>query len=663
MSWLYTGRRPGAAAAALALLLAFCPIPTRAAAAAPPKAAPVPAAARHDLDRALAAARRRQFDAAYRFARRAAAAAPASRQLAAAAAYLRQRAVLAHLRRAHTDQLARHANRAAVEFRTALALDPGNADARRGLLALYPAAAPRLAPGAFALRVQQAAPPVRIAPAPGERSFHLRAGLRAVVAQVAAAYGLRAYVADQTPHRTVRLDLGRADFGQAMAALRAVTGLAWLPLDAHTLYLAQARQLQPLQPQAMRAFYLPWVATGVELNQIAGILRGLLGLQEITVDPAGQALSIRATPEALDAAERLLLDLQGSPGQVLLQIRIIELNTTTARNLGLGLPDQFTMFALGPLLSELQQNGTLAQNILQLFNQGGLNAILNSGQIPSSLLTQIQSSLSPLLQNPFVVFGGGATLMALSVPKFSANLTANANRTSTIESALLRAQGGQAAELKIGEKYPVINASFSPISLSPAIEKVIGNGSFLQPFPSFTYEDLGLDAKVTPQITPGGSLRLHLDLTVTSLSGEVNNNIPILSNRHVVSEISLRNNEPVLLAGLLNRQEMLSLSGLPGLGQIPGLGSLFSVSNRQTMRDELAILITPHIVQLPARASPTTWLPASFAPVGNGPVFVQPLAPRFPPGLLPGRGFPPRFPPAPGGRGGPLQPPPGIPHP
>ncbi len=618
-----------------------------------------PASARRLLSRALASAQARDFDAAYAFARRAAAASPASRELDAVAAYLRQRAVLEHLRRAHADQLARRPNRAAVEFRTALALAPANADARQGLLTLYPDAAAAPARGALALRVKYAAPPLRIEAAPGERSFHLRAGLRTVVAQVAAAYGLRAYVADQVPHRVLRLDLGRADFAQAMAALRAIAGLDWLPLDPHTLYLAESSQLQNRRPQALRSFYLPWVANTAELAQVANVARSLLGLRDISVDAAGQALSIRATPEQLDAAERLLLDLQGSPGQVLLQIRIIELNTTAARTLGLGLPNQFTMFALGPLLAELQQNGSLAQNILQLFNQGGLNAVLNSGQIPASLLSQVQGTLSPLLQNPFVVFGGGATLMALSVPQFAANLAASSSRSTTLETALLRAEGGQPAELKIGERYPIINASFSPVNLSPAIEKVIGNGSFIQPFPSFTYVDLGLDAKVTPELTPRGGLRLHLDLTVNGLSGVVNNNIPVLSNRHVVSEISLRNNEPVLLAGLLNRQEVLTLAGLPGLAQIPGFGALFSTSNRQTMHDELAILITPHIVQLPASAAPATWLPANFAPTAAEPFFVPPLPPRYPPGLLPGGRFPPRFPNGPG-RGAP--PPPAIPH-
>jgi general secretion pathway protein D len=658
VSWLHLRRWPGAAAA-LALLLLAASVVALAAPTAP--ARPLAASARRWLNHALAAAHRHQFDAAYEYARRAASAAPHRSELAAVAAYLRQRAVLEHLRLAHADQLAFHHNRAALEYRSALALDPANADARQGLLASYPAAVPPPAPGALALRVRYAAPPIQIQPAPGRRSFHVRAGLRAVVAQVAAAYGLRAYVANQVPHRALRLDLGRANFAEAMAALRAIAGIDWIPLNAHTLYFAQTAQLRTRQPLALRSFYLPWVASGAQLTQLANLTRALLGIQEITVHQAGQSLSLRATPEQLDAAERLLLDLRGSPGQVLLQIKILELNASAARQLGLGLPDQFTMFALGPLLAELSQNSSVSQNILQLFNQGGLNAILNSGAL-GSLLSQLPSSISPLLQNPFVIFGGGATLMALSVPQFTANLSAADNRSTTVETALLRAQGGQSAELKIGEKYPIINASFSPISLSPAIEKVIGSGSYLQPFPSFTYEDLGLDAKITPEIAPSGSVQLRLDITVNGLSGESSDNIPILNNRHLQTEIGLQDNEPVLIAGLLDRQETLSLAGLPGLSQIPGLGPLFDTSNRQSSNDELAILVTPHIVQLPSRAAPATWLPASLAPGTGAPAFVQPVPSRFPGRALPGR-FPFTFP----GRGGrgPVPPPPqpSIPHP
>jgi len=613
-----------AALAALAVVLS--------ATTPPPKAE-----AGRELNRALAEAKAGHLDQAFLLASQAAASQPDDRQLVTVREFLRQRAALAHLERAHGWQLARHPGRAALEYRTALAIDPSSLDARQGLAAMFPAAAPP-PPSSTELRVRNAASPIEIEPAAGDRDFHIDTNLRTGLAIVAAAYGLRAYVADQVPNTALRLDLTRANFAQAMAALHGVSGVDWVPLDTHTLYFAGADQLRQVQPMALRTFYLPWVSDGIELSQIANVLRSLLGIQEITPENASRALSVRAAPDQLDAAEKLLLDLDHSPGQVLLEIKIMELNDTMARDLGLNIPNQFTMFALGPLLAELQQSSSLSQSILQLFEQGGLNAVLNSGQLGSGALSQITSQLSPLLQNPFVVFGGGATLMALSVPGFTAKLTATQGRVTSLETALMRAEAGQSADLKIGQRFPIINASFSPISLSPAISKVIGNGSFIQPFPSFTYENLGLDAKITPYVAPAGDVRLQVEITVNGLTGVSSNNIPILSNRHLVTEVGLSNNEPVMLAGLFSQQEMATLSGLPGLSQIPGFGRLFSTQSLQTNRDQLVLVVTPHIVQLPGTTSASTWLPASFAPPGNAGFLPPPIAPP-PARLIPATPF------------------------
>ncbi|HXR97744.1 MAG TPA: type II and III secretion system protein [Terriglobales bacterium] len=594
------------------------------------------AAARQLLARAVAAAQHGSLDEAFLLAERAATGQPEDSPYVAARETLRQRATLAHLERAH-DFVGQHReDQAAVEFRTALALDPSNLDARQGLQAAFPLARP-VQPTGTELRVRNAASPVRLEPAPGAHAFHVRQGLRQILAQVAAAYGLKAYVADQVPERTIRLDLADADFEQAMAALHDVVGVDWLPLDPHTMYFADSGQMAKLAPVAARTFYVPWVSDGVGLNEIATTLKNLLGIPQATIDLATRAINVRATPDQLDAAEQLLLDLQRPVGQVLLEIKIVEVNQTTARTLGLAEPYQFTMFALGPLLAQLQNSGNLQQNILQLFQQGGLNAVLGSGQLSPSQIAQATTALSPLLQNPFVTFGGGATLMAISVPNFAASFSATNGYVDNIETALLRAQSGQSAELKVGQRFPIVNASFSPISLSPAIAKVLGNGSFIQPFPSFTYEDLGLDAKLTPEISAAGDVRLQADITVNALTGQSSNNIPILSNRHVLTAISVKDNQPVIMAGLLDREEMASLVGLPGLSQVPGLGRLFSTETGQTTNDQLLFVVTPHIVQLPASASATTWLPASLPPPtgGSGPI------PGFaPPPLIgaPGRG-------------------------
>lgn len=600
-------------------------------------AAPQPKSAAQEFKQAVAEAQRGHWDAGFQLASAATEADPGHPDWIVTRELLRQRAALAHLERAHALQANGQGSAAAVEYRTALAIAPENIDARQGLAATLAdhGASP---PNETQLRVKLAGTPILLAVGTEKQSFHLRTGLRSAIAAIGASYGLHAYVADMVPDSNVRFDLDHASFAQAMLALHDVAGVDWIPLDAHTLYFDTSSQIPRIEPQALRTYYVAWVSDGIELNQVATAVRDLLGVRSISMDLATKALTVRASPAQLDATESLLLAMERPRGEVVLEIRLLELSDTAARSLGLGLPDHFTMFALGPLLAQLRQNSSVQQQILQLFQQGGLNAILNSGAIPPGLLGQTQT-LAPLLQNPFVVFGGGATLMALSVPGLQASLSASQSQVSTIETALLRARNGQVAELKVGQRYPVISAAFSPISLSPAISKVIGNGSFLQPFPSFTYEDLGLDAKITPELSSDGSLELQFELTVNALSGASTNNIPILSNRHLITEMGLKNGQPVLVAGLFNRQEELTLAGLPGLGEIPGLGKIFATQTTQVNRDQLAILVTPHVVELPATESAGLWLPPSFAPAsGVGSPFGTPGLINPEPRLPLGRG-------------------------
>jgi Flp pilus assembly secretin CpaC len=296
----------------------------------------------------------------------------------------------------------------------------------------------------------------------------------------------------------------------------------------------------------------------------------------------------------------------------MLDVRILAVSKSTSNKLGIGEPNHFQLFTLAPLLRQLaQQPPDLQQQILQLFEQGGLNAVLQSGQL-SSLLGQLgqgQNPLNTLLQNPFVVFGGGATLMALTVPALTADLTRNESAGRTIEDAWLHASSDQSATLKIGSRYPIANATFAPIFLNSQISKVIGNGSYLQPFPSFTYEDLGLVLKLTPHLESDRLIGLKVEAQVRALTGASNDGVPILSNRKLVTQLNLKNGESAILAGLFDKQETRSLSGLPFLGQVPGLGQFFSTLKSGQNSNQLLILVTPHVLQSRNVQTAEIWLP------------------------------------------------------
>jgi len=87
------------------------------------------------------------------------------------------------------------------------------------------------------------------------------------------------------------------------------------------------------------------------------------------------------------------------------------------------------------------------------------------------------------------------------------------------------------------------------------------------------------------------------------------NGIPVISNREYKGGILLKEGEPAVVAGMVTESDQRSLSGLPAISKIPGLGVLTSQQSKQEQDDELLILITPYVVRGPERTeAPEIWM-------------------------------------------------------
>jgi general secretion pathway protein D len=146
----------------------------------------------------------------------------------------------------------------------------------------------------------------------------------------------------------------------------------------------------------------------------------------------------------------------------------------------------------------------------------------------------------------------------------------------------LRASQGKDATFKLGSRYPVLNASFSPVSNSPQIAGVLGNQSYTAPFPSVNYEDIGLTLKVKPTVRRNSDIALELTLQMRALGATNNDGIPIITNREFTGGILLKNGEPAFIAGMITTLDQKSLNGLPLFSRIPGFGVLTSQNSKQS---------------------------------------------------------------------------------
>ncbi len=562
--------------------------------------------------------------------------APQDPLLRAARQILARRDLAWHLQQGQALRRAGHRWQAALQFREALAVAPQSRAARAALQAAMPAAF-RITPLSarwLPLWVRNARPPAQLEFSLRRHSFHFYGPAWKLLHRLAAAYGLRATLDRNTPNPPVRFYLGQARFGQAMLALRDQLGIAWAALSRHAIYFGPLRDADHFTPLAERTLYLRQVHNARQIAQVGR----LLGLNSLQYNPAVNALTMRGAPLQLDAAVLVLAGLSRRRPQALLQVRILEMTQSQAVQLGLQPPGQFQVFSLGPLLAQLGKSGNLQSLLQQLLASGGLNNLSSGSQIAAEL-QQLEQQLQPLLQTPFALFGGGATLMALTLPPVHGSFARQGSRAQELENAWLRVSSGQKARMRIGERYPILNATFSPIFLNSAIANVLSNGSYLPPVPSFTYINLGVNLNMQAWVEGGengaGRIYLRFNGHIRALTGASVNNIPILSDRVLTTGISLRNGEPVLVGGLLDRQISRQLQGTPGWAALPGLGVFASQTQSSLSQDRFVVEITPYILSAGPHSPAAVVLPPGTAGANAHGSFYIPAAPHPAPAAPP----------------------------
>jgi hypothetical protein len=508
----------------------------------------------------------------------------------------RQQLVMQALKHGNQAMLDHDEIVAMADFRRALEFDSTNEYALQRLRDSMPLDEEPLSQN---MRVVERSTPIEMQPAATHHDFHYRGDAKALLTQVAQAYGITAQFDDSVQQQRVRFDIEDVNFATAMEVVTRVTKTFWVPLSAKQILFAAdtIENRRNYQRMALRTFYLPDLATDQELTEMTNSLRVLLNLRYIGADKAQSTISVRAEEAVVEAAGQLLESLAGGRPEVLLDMRVYEISSSFLRQLGTTPPAQFNLFNISPaLIAGLGQN---SQNLInQLIASGGINQA-NSTAI-QALLASLSSQASSILSTPFATFGGGATLFGLSGGT-GTTVTVNLNESDvrSLEHATLRASQNNAAVFKVGERYPIINATFAPIYNSSAISQVIGNQSYIAPFPSFNFEDLGLNLKATPIIHADRDVTLKLELNIRSLGAQTVNGIPIINNREYSGSITLKNGESSVMAGLISSADSRSISGLPFLARVPGITYAASEHTKNNMEDDLLVVITPHILRLP----------------------------------------------------------------
>ncbi len=440
-------------------------------------------------------------------------------------------------------------------------------------------------------------------------SFHLKMDRRSLIQQVYKTYGIDSTLDQSVTAVQGRFDADNIGFHQAIALLGMVTESFSVPIDAHRVLVVRdtRENRQQFMRQEMETLYLSGMSQA-ELTEVSNIAKNVFAAQQVAVEANLATVTVRAPASTLDAFNATVRELLNGRSQVMLDVRIIQLGHTNARNTGAQLPQQVTAFNV---YAEEQQILNANQALVQQIISSGLAAPGDTLAILGILLASGQVS-SSIFSNGVALFGGGLTLSGVSLGPATLNLSLNSSDTKELDALNLRLADGQDESIVSGLRYPILTASYSGLGtngvnipglttagtsggLSSLLSSISGSATQI---PQVQYQDLGLTLKATPKVMRSGDVALTLDLKLASLSGSFLSGNPILNNRSYSGVVTLKEGEGAILMSELDKQESRAISGAPGLSEIPGMNNL-TVKTTQQDYATLLIVLTPHLLRGP----------------------------------------------------------------
>ena len=327
-------------------------------------------------------------------------------------------------------------------------------------------------------------------------------------------------------------------------------------------------------------------APSTSASDIASAVQQALGTLapdlHLAVPQNSNQIVLSGNPASIAMARSLIAQLDAPKPLVELDTEVLEVDENVARNLGLTLsPAVFTTYT--EMTPPSDPTTGLPGRI------GGVQALTRTP-------LQFTATLNALVQD------GNARVLADP-------------RIATLS--------GRTASIHAGDQISILTQTSGSIG-TPVTQQ-------LQTF------NTGVSLDITPIVGPTGLITVALHPVVNSLTGLLNG-VPQIATRDTQTVVELRNNQTLVIGGLIQEATQRSVTKVPVLGELPLIGKLFDSSDVSYSRNELVIVVTPHIVRAGQSAPPQAVLPIPTP---------QPL-PTLPPSTrFPGTGGAPHAAPSP----------------
>jgi type II secretory pathway component GspD/PulD (secretin) len=461
-------------------------------------------------------------------------------------------------------------------------------------------------------------PPIELQPDPGLQDLHLRGDLRQVITKAATAYGLKVVFDDSVKTEELRFDMERTPYKQAMPILLRMAKVFAVPVDTKTLLVVKDTEENrgKYERQVEETLYIPG-SDKTQMDELINIIKNVFDVKQVVAQTESGTIAIRAPGPTVQAINYTLADMLDGGSEVMLEVKLVTVNKSLERNLGISGPTSATAFSAA---AEVQSFVTANQSLItSAISSGafvpptGVSGIaLYTEEAAFLLLSGLATDAK--LTNVLSFFGNGLTLFGASIGSGATlNAALNSSNAYALDDVNVRMHDRQTTTFRVGEKYPVTTATYSSgvsSSTASALQGVTVNGvsasTLLNQYlgtantatvPQVQYEDLGITLKTTPAVTRSGLVKLSIDLKIEALTGASLNNIPVLTSSNYVSDITVPDGSTAVMMSEVSKAEMGAISGYPGLGELPGFQETLSDTDKTTTSSELILLITPHLVR------------------------------------------------------------------
>ena len=457
---------------------------------------------------------------------------------------------------------------------------------------------------------------VEFSPTPGNKSIHHRGSTQDVIRSVYSDFGITVtFDSSVTSSVPVRFDLDNVDFATAAHVLSDMTRTFAVAVQPHAALIAKnsAEDRDRLLPLIEETIYLPGLSSDA-MTEMANLARNVFELKQVTASATGGDILVRGDENTIRALNATYADMLDGGSDVLLDIKMYEIDNTHLVNVGTSLPTSISAFPLvtaGQNLISANQtliNEAISSGALTLTGTAGANELTELGFLIAAGVSGA-SQFTSLLGT--VGAYGGLPLLGVDVASSGTfNLLLNSSDVRLLDDVQIRAGDNQAVNFRAGTRYPIVTATYSSgvsSSLASSLAGVTVNGtsaaSLLAQFggssavtvPQVQYEDLGITVKATPKIQRSGDVSVSLDMKIEALGSGTIDSIPILNNRSFTSIVAIPAGQTALVASAVTRNEARDIEGIPGLSELPGFQG--TEKSAEIDSDELLITITPHVVR------------------------------------------------------------------